>query len=129
MTIWVNRSLASIYEKFPFFIVGQIINLPNRSYFTKDLLSNNIKILLILKGLVYLDDLRMIQRGKDRILSDDIWRILDVLLPDSLDCSNRIGIIPHLCLIDYPKRASSDHLHIIKWVHLVSSKNPSDFDH
>ena len=38
----------------------------------KDLLSNNIKILLILKGLVYLDDLRMIQRGKDRILSDDI---------------------------------------------------------
>ena len=74
------------------------------------LLCNDEEVLLVLEGLVDLDDLRMVKRRQNAILVDDILRVLDKLLLDALDSSHKIRVILHFGLVNGGKRTTADDL-------------------
>lgn len=65
-----------------------------------ELLSDDIEVLCVLKGLIYLDNLWVIQGGEDGIFSDYISWILYILFFDSFDGPHRIRVIFHFGLVD-----------------------------
>ena len=74
------------------------------------LLCNDEEVLLVLEGLVDLDDLRVVEGRQNAILVDDILRVLDKLLLDALDSPHEIRVILHFCLINGGKRTTADDL-------------------